>query len=377
MADKIGAFALPGADAGSTAPAFLGGSNLAISAKSEHPDLALDLLKIMAGKGYQTQFARLGHHPGAEVAAGRGRRRRGREGPGRGRGEQPVRARPARTGPASRPPRSCPTCWSPSPRAATCKPRPPRPTTRSPPSSTAEPAAEAGADEVIGHGDRHGRTHRPRTIRPRCGRSLDRLATVTRTRRTGAARAVDGAGDARHPPPTRCSPRGGCTRRDARATRWCGWCVLSLQEFGLRQQFGAAARVGRARQLPPHPGRRLLLGRPVAHGHLRPRQRRCSPWASACSSPCCCGRSGRRMRLLVSVGLMLAWAMPALTATVVWQWLFDTQYGARQLAPHHARHRRLPGPLLAERARSASSSWPRSSSCGWASRSWRSRSTPA
>ena len=29
----------------------------------------------------------------------------------------------------------------------------------------------------------------------------------------------------------------------------------------------------------------------------------------------------------VGIGLMLAWAMPALTATVVWQWLFDTQYG--------------------------------------------------
>ena len=36
---------------------------------------------------------------------------------------------------------------------------------------------------------------------------------------------------------------------------------------------------------------------------------------------------GRGMRLLVGIGLMLAWAMPALTATVVWQWLFDTQYG--------------------------------------------------
>jgi N,N'-diacetylchitobiose transport system permease protein len=36
---------------------------------------------------------------------------------------------------------------------------------------------------------------------------------------------------------------------------------------------------------------------------------------------------GRGMRILVSIGLMLAWAMPALTATVVWQWLFDTQYG--------------------------------------------------
>jgi N,N'-diacetylchitobiose transport system permease protein len=36
---------------------------------------------------------------------------------------------------------------------------------------------------------------------------------------------------------------------------------------------------------------------------------------------------GRKMRLLVSTSLILAWAMPALTATVVWQWIFDTQYG--------------------------------------------------
>ena len=33
------------------------------------------------------------------------------------------------------------------------------------------------------------------------------------------------------------------------------------------------------------------------------------------------------MRLLTMIGLMLAWAMPALTATVIWQWIFDTQYG--------------------------------------------------
>jgi N,N'-diacetylchitobiose transport system permease protein len=36
---------------------------------------------------------------------------------------------------------------------------------------------------------------------------------------------------------------------------------------------------------------------------------------------------GSGMRLLVSTSLILAWAMPALTATVVWQWIFDTQYG--------------------------------------------------
>lgn len=32
-------------------------------------------------------------------------------------------------------------------------------------------------------------------------------------------------------------------------------------------------------------------------------------------------------RVLVSVGLLLAWAMPPLSATVVWGWIFDTQYG--------------------------------------------------
>ncbi|PWC04983.1 carbohydrate ABC transporter permease [Agromyces badenianii] len=32
-------------------------------------------------------------------------------------------------------------------------------------------------------------------------------------------------------------------------------------------------------------------------------------------------------RLTVSIGLLLAWAMPPLSATVVWGWIFDTDYG--------------------------------------------------
>jgi ABC-type glycerol-3-phosphate transport system substrate-binding protein len=63
MKDNIGAFALPGKSAGTTAPAFLGGSNLAISAKSKNPELAYDLLKIMAGDAYQKKFAELGLLP--------------------------------------------------------------------------------------------------------------------------------------------------------------------------------------------------------------------------------------------------------------------------------------------------------------------------
>jgi ABC-type glycerol-3-phosphate transport system substrate-binding protein len=63
MKSKLGAFALPGKTPGSTAPAFLGGSNLAVSAKSKNQELAYDLLKIMASDGYQKKFAALGLLP--------------------------------------------------------------------------------------------------------------------------------------------------------------------------------------------------------------------------------------------------------------------------------------------------------------------------
>ncbi|MFI2705888.1 carbohydrate ABC transporter permease [Cellulosimicrobium composti] len=38
-------------------------------------------------------------------------------------------------------------------------------------------------------------------------------------------------------------------------------------------------------------------------------------------------RLGKGFRLLVSIGLLLAWAMPALAGTVVWGWIFDSDYG--------------------------------------------------
>lgn len=63
MDGKIGAFALPGTEPGTTAPVFLGGSNLAVSANSEHPDLAVDLLRVMVGEEYQQEFAALGVLP--------------------------------------------------------------------------------------------------------------------------------------------------------------------------------------------------------------------------------------------------------------------------------------------------------------------------
>ncbi|WP_460460923.1 extracellular solute-binding protein [Angustibacter peucedani] len=59
----LGVFALPGTTAGQTAPVFLGGSNIAIAAKSKHPDLAYNLLKVILSDGYQTKMAAAGLIP--------------------------------------------------------------------------------------------------------------------------------------------------------------------------------------------------------------------------------------------------------------------------------------------------------------------------
>ncbi|MGH9132840.1 MAG: extracellular solute-binding protein, partial [Ilumatobacteraceae bacterium] len=63
MEENIGVFALPGAEAGTTAPVFLGGSNLAIPVNSEKQDLAYDLLTVLVSAGYQEQFAANGTIP--------------------------------------------------------------------------------------------------------------------------------------------------------------------------------------------------------------------------------------------------------------------------------------------------------------------------
>ncbi|GAA1711805.1 sugar ABC transporter substrate-binding protein [Isoptericola hypogeus] len=64
MADakKFDIFALPGVDGG-VAPVFAGGSNLAVSAKSQHPELAENLLRIIYSDDYQTMLAKNGLGP--------------------------------------------------------------------------------------------------------------------------------------------------------------------------------------------------------------------------------------------------------------------------------------------------------------------------
>jgi N,N'-diacetylchitobiose transport system substrate-binding protein len=57
---QIGVFPVPSKTAGQTAPVFLGGSNLAISAGSDAPELAYEWIKILAGTKAQTDLATTG-----------------------------------------------------------------------------------------------------------------------------------------------------------------------------------------------------------------------------------------------------------------------------------------------------------------------------
>jgi N,N'-diacetylchitobiose transport system permease protein len=102
--------------------------------------------------------------------------------------------------------------------------------------------------------------------------------------------------------------------------------TLALQEFGMRQQFGAAAPWVGLRNF------RDILGDDEFWSVLRRTVVFCAvnvalTMVIGMAVALLLKRLGRRMRLLTMTGLMLAWSMPALTATVIWQWIFDTQYG--------------------------------------------------
>jgi N,N'-diacetylchitobiose transport system substrate-binding protein len=64
----VGAFVLPGTAAGSTSPVFIGGSDLAVSAKSAQRDLAVEWIKILTGVEVQTELAGAGVIPNQEAA---------------------------------------------------------------------------------------------------------------------------------------------------------------------------------------------------------------------------------------------------------------------------------------------------------------------
>lgn len=60
FADKVGVFPLPGVTADETAPAFFGGSDLAVSAQSESQGLAVEWIEILTSAEIQTQLAEEG-----------------------------------------------------------------------------------------------------------------------------------------------------------------------------------------------------------------------------------------------------------------------------------------------------------------------------
>jgi N,N'-diacetylchitobiose transport system substrate-binding protein len=71
--EHTGIFPLPGLEEGSYANGFAGGSNIAVAAKSKHPELAKSLLKIMFTEEYQNMLGENGLIPGnTEYAASMG-----------------------------------------------------------------------------------------------------------------------------------------------------------------------------------------------------------------------------------------------------------------------------------------------------------------
>jgi len=102
--------------------------------------------------------------------------------------------------------------------------------------------------------------------------------------------------------------------------------VLSLQKFGLRQQFGAPAEwvgLDNFRTIFTDSYFWDVLWRTVIFCMVNV----ALTVVLGLLIALLLNSLGKGMRLLVSSALLLAWAMPALAATVVWQWLFDTQYG--------------------------------------------------
>ncbi|WP_456789555.1 extracellular solute-binding protein [Cellulomonas sp. P5_C5] len=71
--EHTGVFPLPGLTEGSYANGFAGGSNIAVAAKSKHPELAKSLLKIMFTEEFQNMLGENGLIPGnTEYAASMG-----------------------------------------------------------------------------------------------------------------------------------------------------------------------------------------------------------------------------------------------------------------------------------------------------------------
>ncbi|PUA79912.1 sugar ABC transporter permease [Nocardioides currus] len=102
--------------------------------------------------------------------------------------------------------------------------------------------------------------------------------------------------------------------------------VLSLQGYGLAQQFGRPAEWVGLDNYAEILGDRylwLLVLRSVVFCLV------CAATTMVIGTLLALAMRlmSKPVRLLVQTGLLLAWAMPVLAALTVWQWLFDSQYG--------------------------------------------------
>jgi len=103
--------------------------------------------------------------------------------------------------------------------------------------------------------------------------------------------------------------------------------VISFQEYGLRQQFGQPAEwVGLANytDLLSDPYVWTVIGRSIAFCLINAAVTMVIGIAFAVLM----ARVGAAARMTLQVSLLLAWGTPVLASMTVWQWLFDSQYGA-------------------------------------------------
>jgi len=103
--------------------------------------------------------------------------------------------------------------------------------------------------------------------------------------------------------------------------------VTSFQEYGLRQQFGQPAEwVGLKNytDLLSDPYVWTVIGRSIAFCLVNAAVTMVVGIAFAVLM----ARVGAAARMTLQVSLLLAWGTPVLASMTVWQWLFDSQYGA-------------------------------------------------
>jgi N,N'-diacetylchitobiose transport system permease protein len=102
--------------------------------------------------------------------------------------------------------------------------------------------------------------------------------------------------------------------------------VISFQEYGLAQQFGAPAEwVGLAnyRRLLGDPYVWTVIGRSLVFCLVNATL----TMALGIALALLMARISRGPRIVLQVALLLAWGTPVLATLTVWQWLFDSQYG--------------------------------------------------